>query len=161
MALQLALTTLESLAVMLNERKREAEQTAAFHAKLRSAGNKLGRAERPRVLLREDDVQLLEFNSWGQVSKKSRNCNSSHVTCPNGQCTRYYTEVCRWRAPSPADCCSSMTGWFAPPCRAGPARWSPVRPARGSGSTSSGPPASGRCEFVFNQNFTETLCVLG
>lgn len=69
MALQLALTTLESLAVMLNERKREAEQTAAFHAKLRSAGNKLGRAERPRILLREDDVQLLEFNSWGQVSK--------------------------------------------------------------------------------------------
>ena len=35
MALQLALTTLESLAEMLNERKREAEQIAAFRAKMR------------------------------------------------------------------------------------------------------------------------------
>ena len=35
MALQLALTTLESLAEMLNERKREAEQFAAFRDKLR------------------------------------------------------------------------------------------------------------------------------
>ena len=36
MALQLALTTLESLAEMLNERKREAEQYAAFRDKMRS-----------------------------------------------------------------------------------------------------------------------------
>ena len=36
MALQLALTTLESLAEMLNERKREAEQYAAFKDKMRS-----------------------------------------------------------------------------------------------------------------------------
>ena len=35
MALQLALTTLESLAEMLNERKRECEQIAAFTDKLR------------------------------------------------------------------------------------------------------------------------------
>merc|ERR1719330_262747 len=57
MALQLALTTLESLAVMLNERKRESEQSAAFHAKLRNSGSKLGKSEAGRVLLREDDVQ--------------------------------------------------------------------------------------------------------
>jgi len=69
MALQLALTTLESLAVMLNERKRESEQAAAFHAKLRSTGSKLGKSEHARVLLREDDVQQLEFNSFGQVSR--------------------------------------------------------------------------------------------
>merc|ERR1719295_1587312 len=36
MALQLALTTLESLAEMLNERKREAEQYAAFREKMRN-----------------------------------------------------------------------------------------------------------------------------
>ena len=36
MALQLALTTLESLAEMLNERKREAEQYAAFRDKMRN-----------------------------------------------------------------------------------------------------------------------------
>ena len=69
MALQLALTTLESLAVMLNERKRESEQAAAFHAKLRSTGSKLGKSEHARVLLREDDVQQLEFNSFGQVAR--------------------------------------------------------------------------------------------
>ena len=91
MALQLALTTLESLAEMLNERKREAEQAAAFQAKLRSTGSKLGKTDQARVLLREviqengkwvifstalvpqDDVQQLEFNNFGQVSRsKSR-----------------------------------------------------------------------------------------
>lgn len=36
MALQLALTTLESLAEMLNERKRESEQFAAFRDKMRN-----------------------------------------------------------------------------------------------------------------------------
>ena len=69
MALQLALTTLESLAEMLNERKRESEQAAAFQAKLRSTGSKLGRGDQARVLLREDDVQQLEFNTLGQVSR--------------------------------------------------------------------------------------------
>ena len=71
MALQLALTTLESVAVMLNERKRESEQSAAFHAKLRNGGSKLVGAKAEagaRVLLREDDVQQLEFNSLGQVT---------------------------------------------------------------------------------------------
>ena len=33
MALQLALTTLESVAVLLNERKRDSEQAAAFHVR--------------------------------------------------------------------------------------------------------------------------------
>merc|ERR1719350_2716855 len=69
MALQLALTTLESLAEMLNERKRECEQTAAFHEKLRAVGGKIGRSEGTRMLLREDDVQRLEFNSAGQVCR--------------------------------------------------------------------------------------------
>jgi len=69
MALQLALTTLESLAEMLNERKRECEQTAAFHEKLRAVGGKIGKTEGTRMLLREDDVQRLEFNSAGQVSR--------------------------------------------------------------------------------------------
>ena len=71
MALQLALTTLESVAVMLNERKRESEQSAAFHAKLRSGGSKLGKCDsaNARVLLREDDVQQLEFNNFGQVCR--------------------------------------------------------------------------------------------
>ena len=73
MAFQLALTTLESLAEMLNERKRESEQIAAFRAKMRQLGGKLGKSENGRVLLREDDVDRLEFNSSGQVSRtKSR-----------------------------------------------------------------------------------------
>ena len=68
MALQLALTTLESLAEMLNERKRECEQIAAFTDKLSTLGGKIGRAEvNTRMLLREDDVQRLEFNTAGQV----------------------------------------------------------------------------------------------
>ena len=71
MALQLALTTLESLAEMLNERKRECEQTAAFHEKLRAVGGKIGKSEGTRMLLREDDVQRLEFNTAGQVVENS------------------------------------------------------------------------------------------
>ena len=67
MALQLALTTLESLAEMLNERKRECEQIAAFTEKLHTIGGKIGKNEGTRMLLREDDVQRLEFNSAGQV----------------------------------------------------------------------------------------------
>ena len=61
MALQLALTTLESVAVMLNERKRESEQAAAFQAKLRSTGSKLGKTDQARVLLRE-----VRYNSQQQ-----------------------------------------------------------------------------------------------
>ena len=69
MALRLALTTLESLAEMLNERKRECEQAAAFREKLRAVGGKIGKSEGTRMLLREDDVQRLEFNSAGQISR--------------------------------------------------------------------------------------------
>ena len=89
MALQLALTTLESLAEMLNERKREAEQFAAFRDKLRSISGKLstpsklsdndyqsinGHCHGPpgssgRFLLREDDMMQLEFNTNGLISR--------------------------------------------------------------------------------------------
>jgi len=59
MSLQLALTQLESLAEMLNERKRESEQAQAFKEMLKSVSSKL--AVRPiadsnRYLLRQDDV---------------------------------------------------------------------------------------------------------
>lgn len=96
MALQLALTTLESLAEMLNERKREAEQFAAFRDKLRSisgklssprnvimAGNGTCQNDSPngshssggqngsygRFLLREDDMTHLEFNASGLIAR--------------------------------------------------------------------------------------------
>lgn len=66
MALQLALTTLESLAEMLNERKREAEQFAAFREKMRNISGKLttksiqaGNEGSSRFLLKEDDVVQL------------------------------------------------------------------------------------------------------
>lgn len=62
MSLQLALTQLESLAEMLNERKREAEQYQAFKEMLRNISGKF--AARPlsdsnRYLLREDNVTQL------------------------------------------------------------------------------------------------------
>lgn len=62
MSLQLALTQLESLAEMLNERKREAEQFQAFKEMLRHISGKF--AARPlsdgnRCLLREDNVVQL------------------------------------------------------------------------------------------------------
>ena len=82
MALQLALTTLESLAEMLNERKRECEQTAAFHEKLRAVGGKIGKSEGTRMLLREDDVQRLEFNSAGQVSRQEDSFTPRFLACP-------------------------------------------------------------------------------
>lgn len=76
MSLQLALTQLESLAEMLNERKREAEQYQAFREMLRNISGKF--AARPlsdgnRYLLREDNVTQLEFNQSGLITKtKSR-----------------------------------------------------------------------------------------
>lgn len=62
MSLQLALTQLESLAEMLNERKREAEQYQAFKEMLRHISGKF--SARPlsdcnRYLLREDNVMQL------------------------------------------------------------------------------------------------------
>lgn len=62
MSLQLALTQLETLAEMLNERKREAEQFQAFKEMIRHISSKF--ATRPlsdssRYLLREDNVTQL------------------------------------------------------------------------------------------------------
>lgn len=74
MSLQLALTQLESLAEMLNERKREAEQFQAFKEMLRHVSGKL--SHRPlssssRYLIREDNVtQLVNIC----VSNKIFNC---------------------------------------------------------------------------------------
>lgn len=78
MSLQLALTQIESLAEMLNERKREAEQYQAFKEmlghisgtfntrSLSSDGNK------HRYLLREDNVTQLEFNQAGFIVKSKQ-----------------------------------------------------------------------------------------
>ncbi|KAK0174347.1 hypothetical protein PV327_010130 [Microctonus hyperodae] len=77
MSLQLALTQLESLAEMLNERKREAEQFQAFKKMLRHVSGKL--AHRPlssssssRYLIREDNVTQMEFNQSGMLTKSKR-----------------------------------------------------------------------------------------
>lgn len=76
MSLQLALTQLESLAEMLNERKREAEQYQAFKEMLRNISGKF--SARPlsdgnRYLLREDNVTQIEYNQNGLITKtKSR-----------------------------------------------------------------------------------------
>ncbi|XP_020300567.1 rho guanine nucleotide exchange factor 10 isoform X4 [Pseudomyrmex gracilis] len=75
MSLQLALTQLESLAEMLNERKRETEQFQAFKEMLRHVSGKL--SHRPlssasRYLIREDNVTQLEFNQNGMITKSKR-----------------------------------------------------------------------------------------
>lgn len=75
MSLQLALTQLESLAEMLNERKREAEQFQAFKEMLRHISGKF--SSRPlsdgnRYLLREDNATQLEFNQCGLITKAKR-----------------------------------------------------------------------------------------
>lgn len=76
MSLQLALTQLESLAEMLNERKREAEQFQAFKEMLRHISGKFSArplSDTNRYLLREDNVTQLEFNHCGMITKtKSR-----------------------------------------------------------------------------------------
>nr|XP_022918364.1 rho guanine nucleotide exchange factor 10 isoform X2 [Onthophagus taurus] len=72
MSLQLALTQLESLAEMLNERKREAEQFQAFKEMLRNISGKFSArplSDANRYLLREDNVMQLEFNQCGSVAK--------------------------------------------------------------------------------------------
>jgi Rho guanine nucleotide exchange factor 10 len=78
MSLQLALTQLESLAAMLNERKRESEQYQAFRETIKSIGG--GKfvllrsvADDPnRILLRQDIVTQLEFDSSGGTVAKSK-----------------------------------------------------------------------------------------
>lgn len=75
MSLQLALTQLESLAEMLNERKREAEQYQAFKEMLGHISGTFNTrslstdGNRHRYLLREDDVTQLEFNQSGLIVK--------------------------------------------------------------------------------------------
>lgn len=79
MSLQLALTQLESLAEMLNERKREAEQHQAFREMLghisgtfnvRALANSDGAKQ--RYLLREDNLTQLEFNAAGFIVKSKQ-----------------------------------------------------------------------------------------
>lgn len=79
MSLQLALTQLESLAEMLNERKREAEQYQAFKEMLChiSGGTFNTRSlstteNRNRYLLREDNVNQIEFNQSGFIVKSKQ-----------------------------------------------------------------------------------------
>jgi len=78
MSLQLALTQLESLAAMLNERKRESEQYQAFRETIKSIGGSkfvLFRSitdDPNRYLLRQDVVTQLEFDSSGGTVAKSK-----------------------------------------------------------------------------------------
>lgn len=78
MSLQLALTQLESLAAMLNERKRESEQYQAFRETIKSiSGGKFvllrSVVDDPnRILLRQDVVTQLEFDSNGGSVAKSK-----------------------------------------------------------------------------------------
>ncbi|XP_055305474.1 rho guanine nucleotide exchange factor 10-like protein isoform X2 [Sitodiplosis mosellana] len=78
MSLQLALTQLESLAEMLNERKREAEQYQAFKEMLGNIGGTFNtrslssEGNRNRYLLREDNVTHLEFNQAGFIVKSKQ-----------------------------------------------------------------------------------------
>lgn len=75
MSLQLALTQLESLAEMLNERKREAEQYQAFKEMLGhisgtfNARSLSATGNRHRYLLREDNLTQIEFNQSGFIVK--------------------------------------------------------------------------------------------
>ena len=62
MSLQLALTQLESLAELLNERKRETEQYQAFRDTLRRVSGKFSLrplADNNRYLLRQDNAHLV------------------------------------------------------------------------------------------------------
>lgn len=78
MSLQLALTQLESLAEMLNERKREAEQYQAFKEMLGHISGTFNTrslcsdGNRNRYLLREDNVTQLEFNQSGFIVKSKQ-----------------------------------------------------------------------------------------
>ncbi|ODM89251.1 Rho guanine nucleotide exchange factor 10 [Orchesella cincta] len=78
MSLQLALTQLESLAAMLNERKRESEQYQAFKETIKSIGGgkfvllRNVMDDPNRILLRQDVVTQLEFDSNGGTVAKSK-----------------------------------------------------------------------------------------
>lgn len=78
MSLQLALTQLESLAAMLNERKRESEQYQAFKETIKSIGGgkfvllRNSMDDSNRILLRQDVVTQLEFDNNGGTVAKSK-----------------------------------------------------------------------------------------
>ncbi|XP_073830601.1 rho guanine nucleotide exchange factor 10-like protein isoform X3 [Musca autumnalis] len=79
MSLQLALTQLELLAEMLNERKREAEQYQGFKEMLGHISGTFNtrsltttEGNRPRYLLREDNVTHMEFNQAGFIVKSKQ-----------------------------------------------------------------------------------------
>lgn len=78
MSLQLALTQLESLAAMLNERKRESEQYQAFKETIKSIGGgkfvllRNSMDDSNRILLRQDVVTQLEFDGNGGTVAKSK-----------------------------------------------------------------------------------------
>jgi len=59
---QLALTTLESLAEMLNERKREAEQYAAFKDKMRNISGKFPPPKPHAFLGKKKSVIFIKFS---------------------------------------------------------------------------------------------------
>lgn len=84
MSLQLALTQLESLAELLNERKRESEQSQAFREMLRAVSGKLSAkhiGDNNRCLLRQDDVtQMVSSVVWSASRSKpllSASCQGS------------------------------------------------------------------------------------
>lgn len=81
MSLQLALTQLESLAEMLNERKREAEQYQAFRDTLKHINTKFalrGIQEGNRYLLRQDDVLQLVWKVFSVSVEVFRDFFLSH-----------------------------------------------------------------------------------
>ena len=82
MALQLALTTLESLAEMLNERKREAEQFAAFKEKMRSISSSKFSSGHRALLLSHD-----EFTSLAQAANAGPNSGPSSLGSLSGSST--------------------------------------------------------------------------
>lgn len=78
MSLQLALTQLETLAEMLNERKREAEQFQAFKEMMRHISGKFTArplSDSSRYLIREDNVKQMV----GRYEKKHEEVSNRFV----------------------------------------------------------------------------------
>uniref|UniRef100_T1IGY5 DH domain-containing protein n=1 Tax=Strigamia maritima TaxID=126957 RepID=T1IGY5_STRMM len=74
MNLQLALTQLESLAEMLNERKRESEQHHAVkelihHVTTKFSIKSIAEGSKQQYLLRQDNFSQLKFDQDGQIAK--------------------------------------------------------------------------------------------
>ena len=91
MALQLALTTLESLAEMLNERKREAEQYAAFRDKMRSiSSGKFASATRSVLMSTSTVSGISNLNSSSGNHLMDNNSTFGHTSIDrtsSGGCT--------------------------------------------------------------------------